>query len=320
MHYGGRIAGEPSIAELLDSLYPSPSSQMLPSYLRSEMMVISDNLTSLPFLNTGLGFRAEMEQNILAHRSDIDWLEIIAEHYMSRPPERVAELGRLGELFPLIPHGVEMSIGTTGDLDTTYVKSLAEFVHSIRAPWFSDHLSFTKAGEIALGQLTPLFRTREMAKEVAMKAKLLQSEIGLPFLLENITYYFEFKGALTEADFIVDILEQCECGLLLDLTNVLINSLNHNASAFEFLECIPLERVVQIHLSGGKTANRVVVDSHSDAVPNEVFNLLRYVVPRSPALKGVMIERDQEFPDDFGEIISDLRCTRNIVTSHRQVQ
>jgi len=262
----------------------------------------------------GIGFRKEIEEQILESQSCIDWLELIAEHYIGRPPERVAEVTRLNEVFSLVPHGVELSIGTSGDLDARYVDDLALFVHSINAPWFSDHLSFTRAGDIALGHLTPVVRTWKTVEEIAQKVRHLQGHVGLPFLLENITYYVDFPGELSESEFISAILEQCDCGLLLDLTNVFINATNHKFDAREFLDQIPLGRVVQVHLSGGTKTPQGLIDSHSSPVPPEVFDLLRYTVRGAENLKAIMIERDQNYPANFEEITRDLLRARQIWT------
>jgi uncharacterized protein (UPF0276 family) len=270
-------------------------------------------LTRLPFLGVGLGYRSDLDTQIWLHQSSIDWLEVISEHYMARPQEKIDQALRLRGVFPLIPHGVEMSIGTAGELDPVYVDSLAELVSVIGAPWFSDHLCFTRAGGIALGQLTPLPRSRATAAEIARKARWLQERIGAPFLLENITYYIDIESPLSEAEFIVEVMERCECGLLLDLTNVFINGINHRFTALDFLESIPLERVVQIHLAGGEPSAGAFLDTHSSPVPDEVFGLLRYVVDRAPNLKAVLIERDSNYPDDFQELAHDLTVAREIV-------
>ena len=272
-------------------------------------------LAALPFLGVGLGYRPDLDAQIWANRSAIDWLEIISEHFLDRPPERVEQAQRLRASFPLIPHGVELSIGTEGPLDETYVESLAAFVELIDAPWFSDHLCFTRTDGIALGQLIPLLRTRAAATEIGGKARQIQQRVGRPFLLENITYYFDLDSELSEAQFITEVLEQCECGLLLDLTNLFINSVNHGFSAEEFLHSIPAERVVQVHLAGGEPSDVAFIDTHSSPVHPEVFELLRETVRLAPNLKGVMIERDQNYPDDFAELAQDLGTAHGIVST-----
>src|SRR5690349_10460666 len=123
-------------------------------------------MAELPMLGIGLGYRTELDADIWANRATIDWLEVISEHFLNRPPERVEQALRLREAFPLIPHGVELSIGTEGPLDGAYVDALAAFVDLIDAPWFSDHLCFTRADGLALGQLIPLPRSRAAAAEI----------------------------------------------------------------------------------------------------------------------------------------------------------
>jgi uncharacterized protein (UPF0276 family) len=270
-------------------------------------------LPGLPFLGAGLGYRAELDTQIQANSSVIDWLEIISEHFLGRPPERLEQAQRLRAAFPLIPHGVELSIGTEGPLDGAYVDALAAFADVIDAPWFSDHLCFTRAGGIALGQLIPLPRTRCAAAEVGAKARQVQQQVGRPFLLENITYYFDFDSELTEAQFITEVLGHNDCGLLLDLTNLYINSVNHGFPAEDFLQTIPGERIVQVHLAGGEPSGAAFIDTHSAPVHPEVFALLRETVRLAPNLKGVLIERDQNYPADFAELAQDLATAHGIV-------
>jgi hypothetical protein len=270
-------------------------------------------LAGLPFLGVGLGYRPDLDRQIWANRASIDWLELISEHYLARPREQLDQALRLRGAFPLVPHGVELSIGTPGELDPAYLDALAELVALVGAPWCSDHLCFTRAGGLALGQLTPLPRTRAVAADVARKARQVQERVGVPFLLENISYYIDIEGQLSEAEFLTEVMEGCECGLLLDLANVFVNAGNHGFSALEFLAAIPLERVVQVHLAGGEESPDALLDTHSAPVPDEVFALLRHLVERAPNLRAVLIERDSDFPDDFQELAGDLAGAREIL-------
>jgi uncharacterized protein (UPF0276 family) len=271
---------------------------------------------SLPRLGVGVGYRGELHDGIASHATDVEWLEIITEHYIDTPPERLMLAQELRRTFPLIPHGIEMSIGTPGELDESYLAAVTDFVAAIDAPWFSDHLCYTRAGGVALGDLTPLPRTREMASTVAAKAQQAQNAVGAPFLLENITYYVDIPAELSEAEFISLVMEQCECGLLLDLTNVYTNAVNHGFDAIDFLDSLPLERVVQIHVAGGVWNGQVLIDSHDHPVPEQVWSLLGHVVERAP-VKGVLLERDSRFPADFSDITGELARAREI-WSHAQ--
>lgn len=268
--------------------------------------------SQLPTLGVGIGYRAEIADDTLANAWAVDWLEVITEHYIQTTSERAVRGRQLREQFPLVPHGIEMSIGTEGEVDDAYLDELAAFVAAVQAPWFSDHLCFTRAGGIALGQLTPLHRTRDAASAIGKKAKYVQDRVGVPFLLENISYYVSLDAELTEAEFITEVIETGDCGLLLDLANVFINSVNHGFDARDFLDQLPLERVVQVHIAGGTWSGRTLLDAHGAPVHDEVWDLLEYAVERCP-LKGVLLERDQNFPSDFSHLASELERARLVL-------
>jgi hypothetical protein len=220
---------------------------------------------------------------------------------------------------PLVPHGLELSVGADEPLDLEYCDEMAELVRRVGAPFFSDHLCMTRIGGLEIGQLTPLPFTPATAARCAAKAREAEEMVGAPFLLENITYGFEIPGSMGEAEFIGRVVTGADCGLLLDLTNVFINSQNHRYDPYAFLDALPLSRVIQVHLAGGERHGDRWVDSHSrsvDAHP-EVWGLLDHVVRRSP-LRAILIERDQRFPDRFEEILSDIERAREIFERGRR--
>ncbi len=266
---------------------------------------------SLPRLGVGIGYRPELHKYYYEYRDRVDWLELVADRYLS--PEAVQQTAALRKDFPLIPHGLEMSVGTDGPLDVDYCEQIAELVRLIDAPFHSDHLCMTKAGGLELGTLAPLPFTEKVVQRCAAKVRQIRDILGVPFLLENITYDFAFPGDMSESEFINRILAEGDCGLLLDLTNVFINSQNHAYDPYEFLASLPLDRVVQIHIAGGIFQNGRWSDSHSQPVDShpEVWGLLEYVVKNSP-VKAVLLERDQNFPEDFDEILTDLDHAREI--------
>jgi uncharacterized protein (UPF0276 family) len=144
-----------------------------------------------------------------------------------------------------------------------------------------------------------------MASLIAGKARQVQDTVGLPFLLENITYTFVLPGELSEAEFIEAVMEQSGCYLLLDVTNVYTNARNLGFDAMEFLTRIPLERVVQLHVAGGQWDGDVLLDSHDSPVPAEVWPLVGYVMDHAP-VRGILVERDTNFPADFTELLRDV--------------
>ena len=273
-------------------------------------------LTGLPALGSGLGHRVELAEAIEAHADRIDWLEVITERYLFAPADEREGLGELARRFPIVPHGLELSIGSEQEPEAAYVEALAVLAADIDAPWFSDHLSFTRTDRVAVGLLVPLPRTREVARRLGRRARRVQEAVGRPFLLENITYYVDMATPLTEAQFITEVMEHCECGLLLDLANLDINARNHGFDPLEFLDTIPVERVVQVHLAGGVDGDgdRLSLDSHGAAIPGRVWDLLAELVSRTH-VNATLVERDQNFPDDFGDLLAEIDRARTILRS-----
>ncbi|MFE2355013.1 DUF692 domain-containing protein [Streptomyces parvulus] len=274
-----------------------------------------DPLKSLPELGVGLGYRDELHDDIVTCRDEIDWLEIVTDRYLLDPKQEV--LRRLREDFVLVAHGLDMSIGSDAPLDLDYLEGVAAVADSVGAPWVSDHLCFTREHGVELHTLAPVFRTPERARTIAARAQAVQDRLARPFLLENITYYLDPPGAMSEPEFISAIMERCDCGLLLDLNNVAVNSANHGFDPYAYVDALPLDRVVQVHLAGAAPVahdGMPVIDGHDWAVTDQVFNLLEYVASRHQ-LKGAMIERDQNFPSDFGELSDELRRTRTALAA-----
>jgi uncharacterized protein (UPF0276 family) len=275
----------------------------------------ADAMTALPVLGAGLGYRMAIAEQIDAHADEIDWLELITEHFMWAPPERLEALDVLASKFPLVPHGLDLSIGSDEPLDAQYLDALGRLLERLRPPWFSDHLCFTRAGGVQLGTLTPLPRTTAMARAVAAKVRELESAVGVPFILENITYYLPVGHELTDAQFLTEVLSHCDAGLLLDVTNVYNNATNHGYDPYEFLGTIPLERVVQVHLAGGVTNDDgSLLDSHDQPVVEDVWRLFEHMCERAD-VRATLIERDDHFPDDFAELTAEVRRAGRIMRS-----
>lgn len=270
---------------------------------------------NFPRLGVGLGLRHEVEEETFQHADEIDWLEIISEQYMGLGGKARARLDRAMSRFPVVAHGVGLSIGSTDELDEDYMRSLQKLLQRTETPWWSDHLCFSAFGGVQTHELLPLPFSREAAKHCVKQTRKVQQITQRPFLLENITYYMQVPGTeMTEAQFISEVLEQADCGLLLDVNNVYVNSLNHKFDPYEFMDQIPLERTVQIHMAGHKLAPELntYVDTHGSTPPKPVLDLLKYVLERVK-VNAILLERDQDFPDDFGVLISELRDIRAVV-------
>jgi uncharacterized protein len=270
----------------------------------------------LPHLGVGLGYRVPLHDDILANSSRIDFLEFVSDQYLYAPPEKVDRLVALRESFPLIPHGIGMSIGTADALSSDYLRRLRTLADRVDAPWFSDHLSFTKVPETDVEQLTPLWFTQGSLAAVCRNLRQLGSVITRPFLLENITYYFPVPGSdMTEAEFLTRALNDTDTGMLLDVNNIWVNSVNLGFDPYEFLDGIPLERTVQIHLAGGRYVRGMLVDTHSAPVHEDVWAMLGYVLDRAPA-KAILLEWDQDWPE-FTVLLDHLERARAILRASK---
>ncbi|HNB21595.1 MAG TPA: DUF692 domain-containing protein [Candidatus Melainabacteria bacterium] len=270
-----------------------------------------DTKKLLPNLGIGLGLRRELAAETLESRSKIDWLELVPENYMGLGGACRERLESARNKFPLVTHGINLSIGSTDDLNVEYLSKLKKLLDLVDAPWFSDHLCFTSCDGIYMHDLLPVPRSKEAIKLIAEKIKRVQGTIGRPFLLENISYYMNVPGCeMNDSQFLAEVAESADCGLLLDVNNVYVNSLNHDFDPFQYLNQIPLERTVQIHVAGHKQGSEYVIDTHGSAVIEPVFELLQYVLERVE-VKGVMLERDQNFPE-FDEILSEVDRIRAV--------
>lgn len=283
------------------------------------MLDFLDTKKRLPNLGIGLGLRRELASQTLESRSRIDWLELVPENYMGLGGACRERLESASEQFPLVTHGINLSIGSTDDLNTEYLSKLKKLLDFIDAPWFSDHLCFTSCDGIYMHDLLPLPRSKEAINLIAEKVKRVQGTIGRPFLLENISYYMNVPGSeMNDSQFLAEVVEKADCGLLLDVNNVYVNSLNHGFDPFQYLDQIPLQRTVQMHVAGHKQGTDYVIDTHGAAVIEPVFELLQYVLERVD-VNGVMLERDQNFPE-FEDILLEVDRIRQISDAAAKVK
>lgn len=266
---------------------------------------------SLPQLGVGLGLRRELAEEILQNTDKIDFLEIIPEQYMGKGGESKERLQRVCAAYTTVSHSVNLSLGSTDDLDREYLSALKDFVEEIQAPWFSDHVCFSSLGQVYYHELLPVPFNREMVAHMAARIKTVKSFIDCPFLIENTTFYLNVPGStMTEAQFLSELLEQADCGLLLDVNNVYVNAFNHRLDPYKFFDQIPIERAVQVHMAGHKIKDDVVLDTHGAPIAEEVFDLLCYALSKT-VINGITIERDQNIPA-FAELADELSLLKAI--------
>ena len=262
-------------------------------------------------LGIGLGFREQFRADIFLNQDKIDFLEITTDHYLDAKPQKFDELKLLKEHFPLIPHSLELSLGSAEGIDEEYLEKIAELVEFVEPEWFSDHLCFTKSGGVKIGHLAPVPYTTEAIKVFVKNITKVKTRIKTPLILENITYLVRFPSSeMSESAFIKTILEETDCGLLLDVTNLYINSQNFGFDWRKFLDEIPIERAVQLHFVGSHRYGNRLIDAHANHTEDEIFKVFAEVCKRCE-IKGAILERDENFPP-FDEILRELETARSL--------
>ena len=264
-----------------------------------------------PHLGHGIGLRPPHYPAVLAERPAVDWFEVISENFMVEGgnPRRV--LRGVREHYPVVLHGVSLSLGSVDPLDQAYLDRLAALAAEIEPAWVSDHLCWSSFGGHTGHDLWPLPFTEEALGHVVERVQRVQDRLGRRILVENVSSYLQFTASsLTEWEFLAALAERADCGLLLDVNNVYVSARNHGFAAADFLQGIPRERVGQYHLAGHSEHGTHLLDTHDHPVCDPVWELYRAALRRfGPA--ATLIERDDEIPP-LPEVVAESRHAAQI--------
>src|SRR3954468_12617082 len=248
-------------------------------------------------LGVGVGLRVPHYAAILAERPSVDFFEVISENFMVDGGKPLYHLDRVLEHYRVVQHGVSLGIAGPEEPDRQYLTRLKQLVRRTKTPWVSDHFCWCGAGNAHLHDLLPIPYTPEAVRRTAERARMIQDFLEVPFALENTSSYLTYRSStLTEWQFISEIAERADIGLLFDVNNVYVSAFNHGFDAEEFVRSVPHERIFQIHLAGHTNMGRYIIDTHRGSVSDPVLELYRQTI----ALTGrvsTLIEWDDEIPE-----------------------
>ncbi len=262
-------------------------------------------------MSFGLGLRSQHYPYILANKPKVDWFEIISENFMDTEGRPKTNLAQIKELYPIVMHGVSLSIGTVDPLNSEYLSKLKKLIRWVNPLWISDHLCWTGVAHKNTHDLLPVPYTEEALKHIVQRLKEVQDFLEMKIALENPSTYLEFKNSqMSEAEFIARMVEKSGCELLLDVNNVYVTCYNHGLDPQTYIDSLPLNKVKQIHLSGHSNKGTHIIDTHDDHVIDEVWNLYKYVVNKAGRTPNTMIEWDDNIPE-FPELFAELEKAKS---------
>jgi len=241
--------------------------------------------------------RTKHYDHILNTEPEIDWFEVLSENYMDTGGRPLNVLDRVAARYPVVLHGVSMSPGSTDPIDRVYLEKLKSLARRVNARWVSDHLCWTGVAGLNVHDLLPMPYTDEALRHTVERVRAIQDILERPIALENPSTYMEFRTSTwTECDFLAELAHRADCGILLDVNNVYVSAFNHGFDAVAYVNTIPTDRVIQIHLAGHTNKGTHILDTHNDHVVDPVWDLYRYVYQRMGGI-STLLEWDADIPD-----------------------
>ncbi len=271
----------------------------------------------------GLGLRTQHYNDFLAEPQPVDWLEVISDNYMVDGGKPLAMLDQIRANYPMVMHGVSMSIGSVNGLDKEYLRKLKKLEQRVEPMWVSDHLCWSGVHGRNLHDLLPLPYTQEALQVVTRNVEQAQEVLQRPLVLENVSSYVEYEQSeMTEWEFLSEVCKATGSQLLLDINNIYVSSFNHDFSPTDFIEGVPVESVAQFHLAGHLNRGDILIDTHDHPVCDDVWDLYRQALLHFGYIP-TMIERDDNIPS-LPELIAELDVARaiadDVLTGNNQEQ
>ena len=264
-----------------------------------------------PHLGFGLGLRSEHYLDLIEHEHNVDWLEILSENYMIAGGKPLYYLDKIAERYPLVMHGVSLSIGSVDPLNQNYLQDLKKLTQRVKPKWISDHLCWTGTQGINLHDLMPLPYTEEALTHLVARITHVQDFLGQRILLENVSSYLTYQhSTISEWEFLRTVSQQSDCLILLDINNIHVSAHNHDFDPLIYLEAMPADRIQQIHLAGHLNKGDYSIDTHDHEIMDSVWDLYAESVKRFGHI-STMIERDDDIPP-LNTLLTELQKARDI--------
>lgn len=249
-------------------------------------------------VNIGLGFRREIADNFLNGNINPDFIEVAPENWVGLGGYWKSKFREATKKYPLILHGLSLSIGSPEEPDWNFLKKLKSFIREFNVEIYSEHLSFAKMDNAHLYDLLPIPFKQDSINHIAKRIKQVQDFLEMKIAIENVSYYSSVDAEITENDFIKSIVELSGCNLLLDVNNVYVNAFNHGYDAHEFINSMPLDSVAYIHMAGHyKIADDLIIDTHGEDIIDPVYDLFDFTLKKMNHNVPVLLERDFNFPE-----------------------
>lgn len=265
-----------------------------------------------PYLGFGLGLRPEHYEEVLQQKPSIDWFEILTENYLIPGGKPLYYLDKIREHYPMVMHGVSLSIGSTDPLDREYLKQLKALIERVEPVWVSDHLCWTGINGLNMHDLLPMPYTREAIAHIVSRINEIQDYLGRQILIENVSSYLTYtQSELSEWEFVSEIVKQADCYILLDVNNIYVSSINHSFNALDYINYVAPERVAQIHLAGHSNHGNYIIDTHDAPIVQPVWELYAKTIARLGRI-STMIERDDNIPP-LNDLLMELNEARKIM-------
>jgi uncharacterized protein (UPF0276 family) len=278
--------------------------------IRGEHQLSSESNILLPnkdFLGFGLGLRTDHFQDVLSQKPDLDWFEVVSENFMVDGGKPKYYLHAIRELYPMVMHGVSLSIGSTDPLNFDYLRQLKVLINELQPEWVSDHLCWTGAHQKNSHDLLPLPYNEEALAHVCQRVEQVQEFLGRPILLENLSSYITYKNSeMSEWQFFNEVARRSGCEILLDINNIYVSARNHDFNPQAYLDGIDTDKVKQFHLAGHNNYGDYVIDTHDHPVADPGWDLYRKALKRFGWV-STMIERDDNIPP-LSELLAEV-CT-----------